>query len=296
MMPWYGFGLTAALFATVAALLEKWLLRRMSVWQMSAWFSLATALLVVPLLLTSKVPLASLSLTLWGIILLKSVLEAVQFVSVMTGIRRLGISTTIPLMALSPGFVALAGALIIGDTLVQIQWAGLLLMVAGMYIIQLKGDSDWWQPLTRLVTDRSQWVILLALTASVVVALLDKTLLSSFRVPPQLFITVQQWYLAALFLAILGMRRAARRNDPVPWNLPVILGIGSLALVTVGYRYLQMRGVMLAPVALVLAVRRISVVLASLAGGSLFHEKGFVRRSIAAAILTLGAFLLSQAS
>lgn len=295
MMPWYGYGMTAALLAAAAALLEKWLLRRMSVWQMSAWFSLVTTLLVIPLLLTSKAPLASLSLALWGVILLKSVLEAVQFVSVMTGIRRLGISTTIPLMALSPGFVAIAGTLIIGDTLVQSQWAGLLLMVAGMYVIQLEGDNDWWQPLTRLFTDRSQWVILLALTASVVVALLDKTLLSGFRVPPQLFITVQQWYLAALFLAILGMRSLARRNDPITWNLPIILGIGGLALVTVGYRYLQMRGVMLAPVALVLAVRRTSVVLASLAGGSLFHEKGFVRRSIAAAILTLGAFLLSQA-
>jgi len=45
---------------------------------------------------------------------------------------------------------------------------------------------------------------------------------------------------------------------------------------------------------LVLAVRRTSVVLASLIGGSLFHEKGFIRRSIAAAILAVGAILLSR--
>lgn len=293
-MPWYGFGFSAAMLAASAAVLEKWLLKRMSVWQMSAWFSAVTAALVIPVLMTFKGSLASLTPLLWGVILLKSVLEAVQFVSVMQGIRRLGISTTIPLMALSPGFVAVAGSLAIGDTLRGLQWAGLLLMVAGMYVIQLEGRSSWWRPLVRLFTDRAQWTILVALSASVVVALLDKTILSGYKIPPQLFITVQQWYLAALFLLILAVRTAFRREEPLPWNVSVVAGLVVLAVVTVGYRYLQMRGVMLAPVALVLAVRRTSVVMASLVGGSLFHEEGFLRRSVAAVVLTAGAILLAQ--
>lgn len=294
-MPWVGFGFSAAMLAAAAALLEKWLLKHMSVWRMSAWFSGMTAVLVLPLLMMSKVPLAALGPGLWGVILIKSVLEAVQFVSVMTGIRRLGISTTLPLMTLSPAFVALAGTLLIGDVMNPAQWGGLILMVAGLYIVQLERGHAWWRPLVRLFTDRDQWVILLALTSSVAVALLDKTLLSGYRVPPQLFITVQQWYLAAIFIAVLVVRTMTRvEGAPVPWNRSLLLGLAGLALVTVGYRYLQMRGVMLAPVALVLAVRRTSVVMASLAGGSLFQEKGYVRRSMAAALLTLGAIALSQ--
>lgn len=294
-MPWYLFGFSAAMFAATAAVIEKWLLARMNVWQMSAWFSLITALLVIPILLTFKGSLSSLSGVLWGIILLKAILEAVQFVAVMTGIQRLGISTTIPLMALSPGFVALGGTFLIGDALIPMQWGGLLLMVAGMYMIQLEGDSVWWRPLVRLFVDRNQWVILLALAASVAVALMDKSILSSYKIPPQIFITVQQWYLAGLFLLLLAIRKTYRTEEPILWNRNLILGLIALAAVTVGYRYLQMRGVMLAPVALVLAVRRTSVVMASLVGGSLFHEKGFIRRSIAAAILAVGAILLSQA-
>lgn len=294
-MPWYLFGFSAAMFAATAAVIEKWLLTRMNVWQMSAWFSLITALLVIPILLTFKGSLSSLSGVLWGIILLKAILEAVQFVSVMTGIQRLGISTTIPLMALSPGFVALGGTLLIGDALIPMQWGGLLLMVAGMYMIQLEGDSVWWRPLVRLFVDRNQWVILLALAASVAVALMDKSILSSYKIPPQIFITVQQWYLAGLFLLLMAIRKTYRTEEPILWNRNLFLGLIALAAVTVGYRYLQMRGVMLAPVALVLAVRRTSVVMASLVGGSLFHEKGFIRRSIAAAILAVGAILLSQA-
>lgn len=293
-MPWYGFGFSAALFAASAALLEKWLLKRMSVWQMSAWFSGVTMILVLPLLMMSKAPLASLTPVLWGVILVKSVLEAVQFVAVMMGIRRLGISTTLPLMALSPGFVALAGTLVIGDALNLPQWGGLMLMVTGMYAIQLEGGSAWWRPFVRLFTDKEQWVILLALATSVAVALLDKTLLSGYRVPPQLFITVQQWYLALLFLAILAVRWIAGKETPVSWSPALLLGLAGLAVVTVGYRFLQMRGVMLAPVALVLAVRRTSVVIATIAGGSLFREQGYVRRSLAAVLLTLGAIALAQ--
>lgn len=294
-MPWYLFGVSSAMLAATAAVIEKWLLARMSVWQMSAWFSLIAALLVVPILMTSKVSLSSLSGTLWGVILLKSLLEAVQFVSVMTGIRRLGISTTIPLMALSPGFVALGGTLFIGDALIPMQWGGLGLMVVGLYVIQLEGDSVWWGPFVRLFLDRNQWVIVLALSASVAVALLDKTILSGYKISPHLFITVQQWYLAGLFLLILAIRKPYRLDEALPWNRGLVLSLIALAAVTVGYRYLQMRGVMLAPVALVLAVRRTSVVMASLVGGSLFHEQGFLRRSIAAAILAVGAILLSQA-
>jgi drug/metabolite transporter (DMT)-like permease len=293
-MPWYGFGFSAAILAASAAILEKWLLKRMSVWQMSAWFSLATAFLVIPILAGYEGSLRSLRPELYGVLLLKSVLEAVQFVSVMMGIRRLGISTTVPLMALSPGFVALAATLVIGDALTLPQWGGLLLMVAGMYLVQLEGDSAWWRPFFRLFTDRDQWVILVALTASVAVALLDKTILSGYRISPRLFITVQQWILAALFLVTLAARSALGRERPLPWNGKVALGLAALAVVTVGYRYLQMRGVMLAPVALVLAVRRTAVVMAALVGGSLFHERGFLRRSLAAAILAGGAIVLSQ--
>jgi drug/metabolite transporter (DMT)-like permease len=197
-------------------------------------------------------------------------------------------------MALSPGFVALGGTLLIGDALTSTQWGGLLLMITGMYVIQLEGDSAWWRPFVRLFIDQNQWVIVLALFASVAVALMDKTILSGYKIPPQIFITVQQWYLAGLFLVIVAIRKTCRTEETMPWNRNLVLGLFVLAVVTVGYRYLQMRGVMLAPVALVLAVRRTSVVMASLIGGSLFQEKGFIRRSIAAAILAVGAILLSQ--
>ncbi len=293
-MPWYGFGFSAAVLAAVAAISEKWLLKRINVWQMSAWFSLMTAFLVIPFLVTFKGNLSSLRGVLWGVILVKAVLESIQFVSVMYGIKRLGISTTLPLMALSPGLVALGGSLIIGDVLTHTQWGGMLLMIVGLYLIQIEEGNLWWQPLVRLFIDRNQWVIVLALLVSVSVALLDKTILSSFKVPPQLFITVQQWYLAALFLIVLGIRRCFCVEPPVPWSGSLLFAIALLAVVTVGYRYFQMRGVMMAPVALVLSVRRTSVVMASLVGGSFFHEKGFLRRSLAAAVLAIGAVLLAQ--
>ena len=293
-MPWYGFGLSAAVLAATAAILEKWLLKRMNVWQMSAWFSLVTVALVLPILWTSKASLSSLSPTLWGVILLKSLFEAVQFVCVMMGIKRLGISITLPLMALSPGLVAIAASLVISDPLTLPQWGGLMFMIVGMYVIQLKGNEDWWKPFVKLVTEKNQWVISIALLASVTVALLDKTILSAYKVSPQLFISVQQWCLAGVFLTILGIRKGIAADKAIKWNPKILCGLLFLAVITIGYRFLQMKGVMIAPVALVLSARRTSVVMASLVGGALFKEEGFLRRSIAAAIVAGGALLLAQ--
>jgi len=68
--------------------------------------------------------------------------------------------------------------------------------------------------------------------------------------------------------------------------------IGVLALATIVYRYSQYYAVSVAPVALVLALKRTAVFLAVLFGGVLFKDKNLLERVVATGLMILGAVLI----
>jgi drug/metabolite transporter (DMT)-like permease len=68
-----------------------------------------------------------------------------------------------------------------------------------------------------------------------------------------------------------------------------------VAVVTIGYRYAQLAATQLAPVALVLAVKRTSVFFASLVGGKLFSEQRLPWKLIGAALIIVAGFLILRA-
>jgi uncharacterized membrane protein len=104
----------------------------------------------------------------------------------------------------------------------------------------------------------------------------------------------QQLFYALIFTAII----LGKRKDLVlPFknmNREIWLMIFLVAVFTVIYRFTQIAAVKLAPVALVLAVKRISVLIAIILGGKLFKEKNLTRRLIAAMIILIGITLLAS--
>jgi drug/metabolite transporter (DMT)-like permease len=65
-----------------------------------------------------------------------------------------------------------------------------------------------------------------------------------------------------------------------------------VAVLTICYRYAQLAATQLAPVALVLAVKRTSVFFASLVGGKMFSEQRLPWKLIGAALIIIAGFLI----
>ena len=89
----------------------------------------------------------------------------------------------------------------------------------------------------------------------------------------------------------------ARRKNPVAILRsigPVWMTIAAVSICTVVYRYTQIEAVKIAPVALVLSLKRTSVFISTVVGGKLFHEQHLVRKGIATIILLSGAFFLAR--
>lgn len=68
-----------------------------------------------------------------------------------------------------------------------------------------------------------------------------------------------------------------------------------IALLTVRYRYAQIEAVKIAPVALVLSVKRVLFFFATVGGGKIFAECDLFKKSIATMIMVAGAMLIWEA-
>jgi len=224
-------------------------------------------------------------------IALKALLESFQFTSVMWGIKKLGLSAVLPLMVTVPGIVAIIAWPLLGDKLNRLEIIGLLVLLLGTYLHQLK---DIRQPLSPFHPNHRQMIpIFIAITANTIAALLDRSLLSQVKINPLHYLVLQHAFMVVFMSISLLLFKLSLK--PCLIHLRTHAGLFVLlALMTVGYRYAQMRAVMIAPVALVLAIRRTSTFFATVAGGTIFKEEKWRQRAMAVIAMLVGVYFLAQ--
>jgi drug/metabolite transporter (DMT)-like permease len=213
----------------------------------------------------------------------------------MLSMKNLELSEALPLLAVSPALVAVLAFIFIGDNLRLGDWAGVLLIVAGTYILEIKkGTFEIFAPFKNIFRSTKYVYVLTAVVLFTVTSLMDRILLKGYKLPPYTFMAYQQLFYALIFIVIV---LAKRKNLILPfknisrdiWLLILLVGV-----FTVIYRFTQIAAVKLAPVALVLAIKRLSVLIAIIIGGKLFKEKNLVKRLIAALIILAGITLLAS--
>jgi uncharacterized membrane protein len=85
-----------------------------------------------------------------------------------------------------------------------------------------------------------------------------------------------------------------KRNPINSFDKKIWFWIILIAVLTAGYRYTQIKAIKIAPVSLVISVKRISVFIAVVIGGKLFNEKNLFRKALATAIMVAGAIMIME--
>ena len=131
-----------------------------------------------------------------------------------------------------------------------------------------------------------------ALALFTITAVLDRLLLTDLHLRPLPMMAFQQVFTAGYFVlfAIAAGRTPGRLRTAARGNGRWILIV---AILTFGYRYAQIEATALAAVALVLAIKRLSVFFGSMIGGRLFHESDLLRKALAIIVLLIGAALIA---
>ena len=295
-MAWFILAFLSAIFSAFSTLAEKKSLFSLDALDFSYIISIVTLLFSIPFFIAA--PLQTGIAASLILLFIKTILSAGAFWCVMLSMKSLELSEALPLLAVSPALVAVLAFLFIGDVLRLSDWAGIFLIVAGTYVLELKKkDPGIFSPFKNIFRSVKYLYVLTAVLLFTVTSLMDRVLLKGYKLPPYTFMAYQQLFYAVIFMAII---LAKRKSHALPFkNLTgeIWILILLVAVFTVIYRFTQIAAVKLAPVALVLAVKRISVLIAIILGGRLFKESNILRRIIAAVIILAGISLLaSQAS
>ncbi len=291
-MLWFFLAFSSALLSASAAISQKKVLFQMPALEFSFTLAIINMLFTLPILFGidfSTVSSIGL-LVLYG----KTILGALAFWCVMLAIKNLEISGALPLLSLTPGLVALFAFLLIGESLTEYEILGMVLLLCGTYVIDSRKHKNILEPFKVFFNSKNHRYILFALILFATSSILDKVILVEYNLSPYKFISFQHIFLAinfSILILIFGKSPKVifKNIDTNLWKWLVLISI-----ITIGYRYTQIEAVKIAPVALVLTVKRFSVLFAAIIGGRIFNEHHLLRKSIATAIIILGAVLILQ--
>ncbi len=294
-MDWFWLAFISAVFSALSAVYEKKALFSLDALNFTFLISFITFLFSLPFF--GLIDYGNLFTFSMLVLLIKTVLGAAAFLFVMYSIKNLEISEALPLLALTPGLVAVLGVFLINDYLTVLEWLGVFLMLAGTVILEarqrLNKQGIKRKSFADLFRFSKYYYVIIALVLFTVTSLLDRVLLTDMRLSPYKFMAFQQLFYVIIFTIIILVRYKGTITRPmkeVPKEMIYILIIISIS--TVIYRFTQIEATKLVPVALVLSVKRLSVLMAVIFGGRIFKEKHLARRIIAVIIILAGAAIL----
>ncbi|MBU0475345.1 MAG: EamA family transporter [Bacteroidetes bacterium] len=289
-MEWIVLAFMSAIFSAIATIFEKKNLFTLDALQFSFVLALLNMVFSIPFFY--DVDFATISTTSLFVLYLKTILGALAFLCVMLAIKNMDISGSLPLLVLTPGLVAIFAFLFIDESLSTFEIVGMFLLLIGTYFLEAKPGYNLLYPFKVFYKSKYHHYIIFALLLFTITAILDKVLLKKYQLPPHAFLGFQQIFLAFNFLIIVLF---AKKN-PVMLIKSIDKQIWGWILVTsilsVGYRYTQIEAVKLAPVALVLSVKRTSVFFAAIGGGKIFNETNLLKKALATAIMIAGAIFI----
>ena len=290
-MSWFLLAFISALFSAAAAISQKKILFKIGALEFSLLLSILNIIFLLPLFF-----FLNYENIFWDkllVLYIKTILEAFAFLNVMLAIKNFEISKALPLLALTPGLVAVSAFIFIGDSLTLNEVFGILLLILGTYLIETRSKRDLLDPFKIFISSKKHHYVLTALLLFTVTALIDRLLLHKYDMAPESFLVFQNLFIAINFIFIFLFSNKTFNSAVNFIKKDVLILLVLISVFTIIYRYAQIEAVKIAPVALVLAVKRISIFFAAVIGGRIFKEHNLWVRAAATAIIIIGTLLIS---
>ncbi len=222
------------------------------------------------------------------LIALKSVIVLSSWILGYFAIKHLPLTIQGPINASRPVMVLVGALLIFGERLNLLQWAGILLGFASLFLISRVGSKEGFS----LKHSKWLWMSIGATFLGAVSALYDKYLLNNVGFSP---LMVQSWYslyqLLMMSVTVLILRQLHKQsNTPFHWRWAII-GI-SVFLTGADLAYFYCLSDPDAMISIVSMIRRGSVLISFFYGVLILHEKHIKTKLIDLGILLLSLLLL----
>lgn len=288
-MFWFTLASCSALLSAAAAIIQKKVLFRINALEFS--FLVSIIILIFSLFIPFSMNVTSITPSTFIIIVGKSILGGAAFLLVMMSLEHNQISTALPILGMTPAVTAIAALLILGESLRSWEWLGIGMMMAGTYILEKRPEQKIFQPFKEALRSTNHYYMYGALGLFAVSSVFDKLLVSGYKTDPLVVLFYQHIVYCAMFGSLLFIRKQSFQAAVQKGRsqLPFIV---TVAFLTIAYRFTQLDATKLAPVALVLAVKRTSILYASFFGGKIFSDERLVQKLIGGALIVGAGFII----
>lgn len=226
-----------------------------------------------------------------GLIYLSSLVATIGYYYQTKAQRHTDISALSPLQNFSPLILIVFAYLFLGETITIVQFLGILAIVAGSYILTTHRIHPLLVPLSSI--KRQYWLpVIFSVVILAVAAALDKFLLGFTHPATYLFFgwlfmninyIMIDWWLYDWKHLIVDFRKG--------WFWLLLAAATSVASFLLFYEAISAPAVL---VTLALPLKRVSTLIETLFGGTLFHEKNLPRKLFACLIMLVGVVLVAK--
>jgi len=229
----------------------------------------------------------------WLIVIVSGLIEAVYFITLTRAYALGDLSQVYPLARGSaPLFVLLWAFWFLGERPTPIGVGGILLVVLGLYLVNLPSLSDWRRPLLGFRSPAARWALLTGLLISIYSAV-DKVGVHYFDPLSYLYVFLVVAWMALSAQWLDPDRRSALRAEMQIDKRKVLLSAAAVALLGGGAYALVLAALRLSPVSYVSPVRELSVVIGAWIGVRFMGEQGGRLRIFAASLVALGILVIA---
>ena len=238
--------------------------------------------LLLPVLWVTGVP--TIQPGFWVALLIGGGLNILAFTLYVRALKLADLSLTVPLVTLTPLFLLATSPLIVQEWPTWADGVGVVLLVVGSYVLNIRPAASFWSPLLAMLHNPGSRLMLCVAFIWSITSNFDK--IGVVNSSP-LF-----WAISLFTVIAGGMLPFVLRSGLKP-----LIGQWQLLGITGGFNAIailfQMLALTLAPVAQVIAIKRMSALLSVLFGHFFFGEKGLRQRLLGAAIMVSGVLIMS---
>jgi drug/metabolite transporter (DMT)-like permease len=229
----------------------------------------------------------------WLIVLVSGLIEAVYFITLTRAYALGDLSQVYPIARGSaPLFVLLWAMVFLGERPTPIGVGGIVIVVIGLYLVNLPALSEWKRPLLGFKSAAARWALLTGLLISIYSAI-DKVGMRYIDPLPYLYLFLVVTWLALAAQWLNPDRRVALRAELKPDTRNQVLRVSAVALLGSGAYGLVLAALRLSPVSYVSPVRELSVVIGAWIGVRFMGEPGGRLRVVAAALVAMGILVIA---
>ena len=231
------------------------------------------------------------SWNLWLLIYIKSFILTVGWLLGAKALRHLEISLMAPMTNLTPVFLLIWGFFFLHEVPSALQYAGVALLIFGAYWLQADHHLSSLIRPWKIFKNKFSIFVIIAIFIYSICAAMDKVIL--MQMDPYTFLASTYFILSIHFLIVQFVKYEGLKDIKHAFiKGKHLMFVIALLLLFTDIFYLMAVAIPGAMISLIIPVKRMSTLIATIIGGRVFHDHNLIYRIVACAIMVVGVILV----